>query len=175
MSAATVQQLRKQRKELAGRMNALIESGTPAAMTEGKALGQRADSLGDEISALEQHILERAESGGNSRGLPSIAGGSFTSDEFMDQREFVPGEMRDRGRIAEIRSSRSYRAEFDNYLRTGEVSPQQRELRALGAASGADGATLVPQGFEAELETKIKYWGGVGNICRHLKTLTSNT
>jgi HK97 family phage major capsid protein len=176
MSAATVLELRKQRKDIAGRMNALIEKGTPEAINEWKALGKRADSLGDEISALEQHILERAEAVGSnrSRELPPIAGGSFTSDDYMDQREFVPGEMRDRGRISEIRSSRSYRAEFDNYLRTGEISTQQRELRAIGAASGADGATLVPQSFEAELETKIKYWGGVTNICRHLKTATGN-
>src|SRR5258708_7842290 len=178
MSAATIAQLRKQRRDIAGKMTVLLDSKEPSAMVEWKALADRADNLGDEISTLEQHILERAESVGNGNGrnreLPAIVGGSYTADPFTDLREFVPGETRDRSRIADIRSSRSYRAEFDNYLRTGEVSAQQRELRALGAASGADGATLVPQGFEAELETKIKYWGGVTNICRHLITNTGN-
>jgi HK97 family phage major capsid protein len=177
MSAATALQLRKQRKEIVGRMDALLDSTEPTAMAEWKALRQRADKFGDEITTLEQHILERAESlggGARNRELPAIAGGSYIADPFMDQREFVSGEQRDLARIAEIRSSHAYAADFDNYLRTGEVSARQRELRAIGAASGADGATLVPQGFEAELETKIKYWGGVGNICRHLVTATGN-
>jgi hypothetical protein len=47
MSAATVLQLRKQRKEIVGRMESLLNTGTPAAMTEWKALSQRVDSMGD--------------------------------------------------------------------------------------------------------------------------------
>jgi HK97 family phage major capsid protein len=71
----------------------------------------------------------------------------------------------------QARSTASYKKSFEHWLRTGE---RNAELRALGDAAGAQGATLVPQGFEAELETKMKYWGGVGNICRQLNTSTGN-
>ena len=68
-----------------------------------------------------------------------------------------------------VRSTPGYKREFDAWLRTGERGP---ELRAVGV--GGDGSTLVPIGFEQELETKMKYWGGLANICRTLTTSQGN-
>jgi len=165
-------ELRQERHAISLKMNEALDRSD---LQEWKRLDEIQEGLRIKIEATERTSALNTELGQvRNAELPNIVGGSYTHDPFMDQREFVPGEMRDRGRIAEIRSSRAYAREFDNYLRTGEVSAQQRELRVLGAASGADGATLVPQGFEAELETKIKYWGGVTKICRHLQTATGN-
>lgn len=77
-------------------------------------------------------------------------------------------------RVQEIRSSKQYASEFETYIRTGKTSQHLEEMRALGAASGADGSTLVPQGFEAELTVRLKAFGGMTRLCRTITTSTGN-
>jgi HK97 family phage major capsid protein len=77
-------------------------------------------------------------------------------------------------RMLALRSTEQYKKDFETYIRTGRMSAAMEETRALGAATGADGATLVPQGFEAELEIKLKAFGGMTRNCRILTTSTGN-
>ncbi len=68
----------------------------------------------------------------------------------------------------EARSTSGYKKEFDHWLRTGE---RGAEMRARSV--GSDG-TLVPTGFEHELETKLKYSNGLYNICLVIPTISGN-
>ena len=154
MSAATALFLRKQRRELSERMSACLDSKSPSAMAEWRALDAQQDKLGQEIQRIEQDILERAESVANSH--------------HRFERPNV-GEHNDRA--LSRTASASYKRDFDVWLRTGKESA---EMRALGDASGAPGAQLVPQGFSGELEAKMKYWNGVANIARTIFTDTGN-
>jgi HK97 family phage major capsid protein len=176
-------EMRQERAALVREMVTLSQANDAASQGRWRELDAQQESLRTQIeqtersSALNTEMTQVRDTQPppirNSYGN-EVTGESFSVDPFSDLREFVPGEVRDRSRVSEIRSARSYAAEFDHYLRTGEVGPQQRELRALGAAAGADGATLVPQGFEVDVETKIKFWGGITNIARHLTTATGN-
>jgi HK97 family phage major capsid protein len=154
MSAATVLSLRKQRRELSERMSACLNSTSPSALAEWRALDAQQDKLGQEIQRIEQDILERAE---------SVANGNHRFE-----RPNV-GEHNDRA--LSRTASASYKRDFEVWIRTGKESA---EMRALGDASGAPGAQLVPQGFSGELEAKMKYWNGVANIARTITTDTGN-
>src|SRR5713226_3004265 len=73
-----------------------------------------------------------------------------------------------------IRSTESYKADFETYVRTGRMSEQMSELGAEMRALGAASSTLVPQGFENELSIKMKALGGMTRLCRILQTDTGN-
>jgi HK97 family phage major capsid protein len=82
------------------------------------------------------------------------------------------GDIRNLTPLQQARSTPAYKRDFDQWLRTGE---RGAELRALGAGSGADGSTMVPQGFEAQLEVKLQSFAGLRQACRILKTDTGNS
>jgi HK97 family phage major capsid protein len=85
-------------------------------------------------------------------------------------------------RREQIRSSESYKQDFERWLRTGRqtgqlaslaMDPEQRATLTEGAdVSGGTASTLVPTGFEYELEIKLKAIGGMRRVCRGLKTAT---
>ena len=147
-------ELRQERHAISSRMNAALEKND---LTEWRKLDAIQDQMRGRIEAIERQTelnahLDRVE---NSE-RPNV------NDE-TNHRTLSHSEQ--------VRSTPQYKRDFDIFLRTGQQTP---EMRALGDAVGADGATLVPQGFEQELETAIKYWGGVGNIARQLTTDTGN-
>jgi HK97 family phage major capsid protein len=59
----------------------------------------------------------------------------------------------------------------NHYARTGE----KEELRALGSNSGNDGSTLVPVGFQKEIEVFTKAIGGPRLVSRVVTTATGNS
>jgi HK97 family phage major capsid protein len=73
--------------------------------------------------------------------------------------------------FAARRSTPEYAQDFDAFLRKGSVS---QEMRALGDAAGADGAVLVPAGFEHAIDIKLKSYAGIRQACRVVKTPTGN-
>jgi len=73
-----------------------------------------------------------------------------------------------------VRSTESYKEDFENYIRTGRMSAQMTELGAEMRALGAASSTLVPQGFEYELSIKMKALGGMTRLCRVLQTDSGN-
>ena len=157
MSAATALQLRKQRRAIADKMATVLDSNTPSAMVEWKALAGQADALGRQIESIESDILERADS--MTRNHRNFERPNVGEIELSEQAE-TPHMA--------ARSTSGYKREFDAWLRTGERGAELRDISV-----GSD-STLVPIGFEAELEKKLKYFGGLFNICRQLTTPTGN-
>jgi HK97 family phage major capsid protein len=80
------------------------------------------------------------------------------------------GEVRS-GRAAEGRTAEA-RAAFNRYIRTGDAE----ELRTYTPMSDSvQGAFIVPQGFQYELEQALKTYGGMFQVARILPTPTGNT
>jgi len=70
------------------------------------------------------------------------------------------------------KTAAEHRAAFDRFVRTGDNS----ELRTYSPMSDASqGAYLVPQGFQYELEQALKTYGGMFQVARILPTPTGNT
>jgi HK97 family phage major capsid protein len=146
---------RQDRAAIVREMVTLSQSNEPTDIARWKQLDAQQESLRVQIEQSERASALRSElSQLRDADLPNVG---------MEEHALTPSQQR--------RSSLEYKREFNHFLRTGE---RGAELRAIGAASGADGATLVPQGFEAELEIAMKYWGGVANISRQLITDTGN-
>jgi HK97 family phage major capsid protein len=148
-------ELRQERHALSVQMNSLLEKGTPESMKEWRRLDDIQDGLRVKIEAVERQselnsYMDRVENAER----PAVDGGH-------EPRNITAAEA--------ARSTAGYKAEFRHWLSGGERGP---EMRAL--AVGGDGSTLVPQGFEQELEIQMKYWGGIQNICRVLTTSTGN-
>jgi len=69
------------------------------------------------------------------------------------------------------KSAAEHRVAFDKFVRTGDNS----ELRTYAPMSdGAQGAFLVPQGFQYELEQALKAFGGMFQVARIVPTPTGN-
>jgi HK97 family phage major capsid protein len=151
-------ELRTERRGLSDKMNALLEVGTPEAMREWKAVDAKQEALRDRIEAVERTAeLEKYMGTVPNAERPNVG------EYVTPQRSATP--------FAERRSTVEYGQDFDAFLRKGIVSP---EMRALGDAAGADGATLVPAGFEMAIDTKLKSYAGIRQACRILKTPTGN-
>jgi HK97 family phage major capsid protein len=68
-------------------------------------------------------------------------------------------------------TSKEHRKAFREYLRTGNAS----EFRTYSPMSDSvEGAYIVPQGFQNELEVALKAYGGVREVARVLPTSTGN-
>jgi len=80
---------------------------------------------------------------------------------------------------AEAREAK-YQAAFRNFLRrgpegvTGEDRSLLMERRAQSDTVGAQGAFLIPSGFQHELEVALKYYGGIRSAARSITTSTGN-
>lgn len=148
--------LRAERKAISEQMRTLLGSTSTGAAEQWRTLDAAQEALRVRIETVEQDGIERDLSNNNhNRELPNIG--------HEDTRELT--------RSQQIRSTPQYKRDFDHWLRTGEKSA---EMRAIGAATGADGATLVPQGFEQNLEVKLKSFAGLRQACTILKTATGN-
>ncbi|MGA7968080.1 MAG: phage major capsid protein [Terriglobales bacterium] len=154
--------LRQDRFAIVQEMRTLANSTKPADAARWKQLDAQQEQLRVQIENDERtSSLEKELAQVRNAERPNI---------------HVPGERAATApeRIFAIRSQDSYKKDFETYIRTGRMSEDMEECRALGAASGADGATLVPQGFEAELEIKMKAYGGITRLCRTITTSTGN-
>lgn len=161
--------LRQQRADLVREMGTLLVRGDKNSLEKRSQLDHEQKAMLARIESIEAaNESERVMSLGGNR-VPETLG------------TFTPGDE-----ITQQRSTQEYRRQFETFIRTGErgdlllqtAGPHggisKTSKRALGAGSGADGATLVPQGFERELETKMKAIGGFFQNCRVLKTETGN-
>jgi HK97 family phage major capsid protein len=147
-------QLRQERHAISKQMTEALDKNN---LSEWKRLDNVQESLRGQIEAFEKSsILTQEMNTVPNSERPNIEGPEQYSKLTSNQQ---------------ARSTESYKRSFDHFLRTGE---RDQELRAIGAASGADGATLVPQGFENDLDVAMKFWGGVGNIARTIVTETGN-
>jgi HK97 family phage major capsid protein len=155
---ASALEMRAKRHDISLKMRELLSSTAPSAQAEWKALDEQQEGWRVKIEAQERQTGLETELN-SVRGVPRPRIGN---EEELSQMA-TPDLLR--------RSAPSFKRDFDVYLRTGV---QSAEIRALGAAAGADGATLVPAGFEMDLEATMKYFGGIQNIARTITTSTGN-
>jgi HK97 family phage major capsid protein len=136
-------ELRTERAALVAKMGELLVSGTPAALAQRKALDSQQARLASRIEDLERNDVAR----------PNLS----TTDKAtaFSQRESVI-------------SSPEYRAAFGAWALTGDKS----ELRALGEGSALQGETLVPVGFQKEIQRYMRAYGNWYDLCRTVTTAT---
>jgi len=163
-------EMRAQRHAISLRMHTLLDSTASDAQTEWRRLDREQEALKQKIEAQErQTALETELNTVRHVDRPNID----PSNLGMDTESNSPA-----GHLFALRSTEQYARDFGLYIRTGKLSPTLiaaiEETRAMGAATGADGATLVPQGFEAELITKMAFHGGMLKLARQITTSTGN-
>jgi HK97 family phage major capsid protein len=129
-----------------------------------KELDAKQELLRGQIEASERTSQLETE-------LNQVRNSERPNISYPGERSGKPGSQ-----LLAIRSSESYKQDFETYIRTGRQSAQMEEAsqlseqRDLAAAS----STIIPQGFEAELIIKLKAYGGMTRLCRTLTTSTGN-
>lgn len=151
-------ELRQERHAISLEMGKRLELGTPEAMGEWKELDAKQESLRVRIEAGErQEKLATELAQVRNADLPNV-GNEIANATTPALRALA------------MRKSDSYKADFEAFIRTGKMSAEMAEVRALASAS----SPLVPQGFEDELIIKLKAFGGMRRVCRILTTSTGN-
>jgi HK97 family phage major capsid protein len=81
------------------------------------------------------------------------------------------------GGVEDATDGKELRSAFRSYLKTGSQAAI-RELRdntdAMNTGTGSEGGFFVPQGFQYEIETALKAFGGMREASRLLPTATGN-
>jgi HK97 family phage major capsid protein len=163
-------QLRQERGEIVAAMRSVANSTNPSDIARWKEMDDKQELLRQRIAATERTDSLETEMS-QVRNVPRPLLGN--EDMPGNEERTTPA-----AHLLALRSTEPYKRDFDVYIRTGKVSPTLsaaiEETRAMGAASGADGATLVPQGFEADLITKMAFHGGMLKLARTITTSTGN-
>lgn len=150
--------LRAERKAISEQMRSLLTSTSPNAAEQWRTLDTAQEALRVRIEGIEQDGIERDLSDNrNNFQRPNIQGNGFDD------------EQRTLSAIDQHRSTPEYRKAFLHLCRTGKESYETRALSSTG-----DGETLIPLGFQRELEIKLKDFSGMRQACRILKTDTGN-
>jgi HK97 family phage major capsid protein len=131
-------------------MVAAIAENTSAGMSRWRELDVKQERIRLQIETLESRN--------------EVSPPSFGSDLEINSAS--------RSRIDEIRSTPAYRKGFHQWLRTGEHTP---ELRALLTDESTGGQTLIPIGFQREIDIRLKSFAGLRQACRIITTPTGNT
>jgi HK97 family phage major capsid protein len=156
----TVLEIKAARFDISQKMGEKLKSTDPAAKAEWQVLRDTHDALYARQMALEkQEEIDRELSGVRKR-----------SDE--GPRLGNEGELGGGGELSardQNRATQEYRKAFLHLCRTGK---ENYETRAL--SSSGDGSTLIPLGFERELEIKLKDYSGMRQACRILHTDQGN-
>jgi len=152
--------MRRDRAALVKEMHTLANSTSPADAQRWAQLNAQQDTLRVQIDNIEATSRLQTE-------LDQVRNAERPNIITPGDRAATPAQQ-----LLALRSTKSYEQDFETYIRTGRMSQQMEETRALGV--GADGSTLVPTGFEAELIIKLKAWGGMTRLCRSLTTSTGN-
>jgi HK97 family phage major capsid protein len=158
----SILELRAERHAISLQMRDVMKSKAPDAAAKWQELDDRQEALRTTIEQAEhkkQVALDRDLAQVLHPGRPNIG----NELDYGEGRTLTPNQ--------EARSTQAYAKDFETWLHTGERSA---EMRAIGGATGADGATLVPQGFEENLEVRLKSFAGLRQCAQLLKTATGN-
>lgn len=171
--------LREKRGKLINDVRVLLEKGelTADVRTSVTAMENDITQLNQDIELCERQEAREREMATQQK--PII-------DPNESDLRFESGDLTDDQKAVIAKEARQYERAFGAYIRGAEMTPEQRatlkkgfvkidkEGRALSDVTGAAGAYTVPQGFMAELERAVLYFGGVRNIARILPTTTGN-
>jgi HK97 family phage major capsid protein len=134
-------QLKQERYAIVQQMEPLSKSAHPADAQRWRELNLRAEHIGGQIVSLEES-LETQES----------INRFHENHGAEEHRVSTPLDLE--------RSTPEYRAAFNAFIRTGKA-PELRTYTPLGSVGGADGSTLVPVGFQREVEKAMKSFAGM--------------
>lgn len=176
---STLIELQQKRNSLVQEMHDLTEKTSFAgeAQTRWNELDKQQEALKTQIEAVTKSESLRADMAKVTHvetSTPGAIQGERATAQTPEQR------------VAEIRGSKEYADAFTSVCRTGKAVgllaadrvTGQADLRtysAMDVTSGSVGDYLVPIGFQKELEVKLKYYGGMRNVCRTINTSTGNT
>jgi HK97 family phage major capsid protein len=167
-------ELRTARGEATKEMTQLVEK-TPKLEGASLARWTELDNIQKNLKVQIDQIEHTEQLDAEMRTIDSVDKPQIRLHE-AEQRVTAANQVNKR--VKEIQSSPEYRAEFDTYLRSGNVGSNMQEMRVysgLGDAAGAQGVTLVPIGFQKELETRMRAIGGIRQISKIVTTATGNT
>jgi HK97 family phage major capsid protein len=192
----------KQAREKMGRLSLQMHGILDKAKGAGRGLNsderERYHRMTEEFSSLEMQVLgehsdgvmARMDAPGNGRGRrpePSMLGGDLPS-----ARQFE--EIQDTYRLSrhDQRHRTPHDKAFSNYLRNNldGLDGDDRELvlngdgrgRGFGGGvrnvasttTGSQGGYLIPQGFSDQLESAMKWLGGIDGVVGEFRTETGN-
>lgn len=191
---ALIKEKRAERKKLAEQTSEMLITAskekrafTPKEEEEWNTRHTTIDSLGTEIERLEKqadldaHLNAMPEDrraagredvehrGGDE--LPEFGGGELTKEQ-KEKRDRVE-KMYFRTWLAGGANalSREQRSIYEAAQQAIQADP---ELRALSASTSNVGGSTVPQGFQYELETALKWYGGIISAARYVDTDAGN-
>jgi HK97 family phage major capsid protein len=153
----TIVEMRAARHEISLKMRDLLKSKDADAPARWQVLDDEQEAWRVKIAAAENRkteALERDLAQVLHPGKPRLG-----NEDEWDQRELTPSDQN--------RATPEYRKAFLHLCRTGK---EDFETRAL--SSSGDGSTLIPLGFQRELEIKLKDYSGMRQACRILHTET---
>jgi HK97 family phage major capsid protein len=149
--------LRAERKTISEQMRTLLTSTSPTAAEQWKKLDAAQEALRVRIENTELDSIESSvTSESRSRAQLPMIGGHESENTLSPQDE--------------VRATSEYRKAFLHLCRTGKESYETRALSSTG-----DGQTLIPIGFERNLEVKLKSYSGMRQCCKTIKTLTGSS
>jgi HK97 family phage major capsid protein len=160
-------ELRQERHTISLEMGLALEKNNMARFRE---LDAKQDGLRAQIEALEHHDALATELNRVDRSSLQLPPVGDTNDSITVNAEHTrtlnPEERQ--------RATPEYRKAFRGYLTNGD----RHELRTytpLGSVSPADGSTLVPMGFQKEVDVHMKAIGGLRLCARIISTPTGNS
>ena len=182
-TAMTAQELRQQRGKLVQEMhdltkndatwNAKSEAGKFEAQERWAELNGKQEALKRQIEAIEASEKLSAEMEAvKVPPQPQIESAiSERGDIFTEAQT----------RALAIISDEEYRKGFVDFVRTGsrsekfgKLAKEARTYAGLSTGSATAGETLIPVGFQRELEETMKMYGGMRRNCRIVPTSTGN-
>jgi HK97 family phage major capsid protein len=161
-------ELRQKRAALIAEMHDLTEKTSFEADQQKRwnELDAEQKTLETRISAIEASEKLSAEMNG-------------TQHVERTQPNAAPAENRAvrANHVAETRASKEYNDAFEQTIRTGRIAPALEELRTYSGLDAQSGQSeyLIPIGFQKEIDTKLKAFGGMRNVCRVINTSAGNT
>jgi len=152
----SVIEMRAARHEISLKMRELLKSKDADAPARWQVLDDEQEAWRVKIEAAETRKTEALE-----RDLAQVLhpGRPRLGNEEYNQVELTASD--------EHRNTPEYKAAFLKLCRTGKESYETRALSSSG-----DGSTLIPLGFQRELEIKLKDYSGMRQACRILHTDT---
>jgi HK97 family phage major capsid protein len=167
--SSKAKELRQQRAALVAQMNEITTAATGAFTAEQREKWERIEkdqeSLRVQIEAVEKS--EKLAEEMNSFTKPSQSQPNSGTETRTTRENWQ-----------EVRASDEYKSEFRNFLVNGERGRILNEVRTyspLDNVTGANGEYLIPVGFQKNLETKLKAFGGMRRNAQIITTSAGNT
>lgn len=143
------QQLRRERFALVEEMGKLLKQGTAEALARRMELDDKQEALRDKIETIERRAGIQ---------LPSV-------NQEIERQQSPLEEQYHR-----LVTSTEYRNAFYKWAKTGDA----QEVRALGEGVALGGETLVPIGFQKEIQRYMRAYGNWYDLARTVTTATGN-